>query len=98
MEIALHHFAIDLAFRERAGAVGARVIGDEVAAAEVEDGEDQALALDLDGASFGDVCVAQSCSIEPFPGWISQYGMESAAFSLGGEARGVDRILARLLK
>ena len=55
VEIALDDLAVDLALGERARAVRAGIVGHEEAAAEVEDREDEALALDLERAAFRDL-------------------------------------------
>src|SRR5580692_11120804 len=48
VEIALDHVVLDIAFRQRAGAVGARIVGDVELAADIEYRERQILDLDLE--------------------------------------------------
>src|SRR5580704_3525339 len=48
VEIALDHVVLDIAFRQRAGAVGAGIVGDVELAADVEHRQRQILDLDLE--------------------------------------------------
>src|SRR5207248_6040493 len=53
VEIALDDLAVDLALGKGSGTVRARIVGDEEPSAEIEHGEDQSVALDLDGRALG---------------------------------------------
>jgi len=63
MKIALDHILAQIALCERAGSVGARVIGDKKLTVDIEDGEHQAPNFYLQGATLRDI--NRAAELEP---------------------------------
>ena len=55
MEVALDHITFDIAFRQRAGPVGAKIVEHVELAVDVEDRDAQAFLLDLEGGADRDL-------------------------------------------
>jgi hypothetical protein len=70
MKIALDDIVAQIAFCERTGPVGARVIGDEELPVDIEDGEHQASDLHLQGATLFDI--NRTAELEPT--WLRGHG------------------------
>jgi hypothetical protein len=70
MKIALDDILAQIAFRERARPVGARVIGDEEFPVDIEDGEHQAADFHLQGATL--LNINRAAELEPT--WLRGHG------------------------